>query len=69
MGVTQQYKDMVGRYQAMPFMTVGAFDLDKYVVEQALKGLFHVLGEQEKNIRTNPAARVTDLLKKVFGKI
>jgi hypothetical protein len=30
--------------------------------------LFHVLGEEEKKIRTNPAARVTDLLKEVFGK-
>ena len=67
-GVTQQYKDMVGRYQAIPFMKVGAFDLDQYVVEQALNGLFHVLGEEEKKIRTNPAARVTDLLQKVFGR-
>ena len=44
------------------------FDIDQYVVTKALNGLFHVLGEEEKKIRTNPAARVTDLLKEVFGK-
>jgi hypothetical protein len=36
------------------------------VVDKGLGGLFVVLGEQEKQIRTNPAARATDLLKEVF---
>jgi hypothetical protein len=36
------------------------------VVDKGLAGLFHVLGEQEQQIRTNPTARVTDLLKEVF---
>jgi hypothetical protein len=49
-------------------MNAEAFDLDQYVVSKALDGLFHVLGEEERKIRTNPAAQVTDLLKKVFGK-
>jgi len=44
------------------------FDLDGYVTEKGLDGLFHVLGEQERQIRVNPAARTTDLLKEVFGK-
>ena len=38
------------------------------MVGKALDGLFHVLGEEEKMIRTNPVARTTDLLKEVFGK-
>jgi hypothetical protein len=38
------------------------------VTTKGLDGLFHVLGEEEKKIRTNPAARVTDLLKEVFAK-
>jgi len=42
--------------------------LDQYVVTKALGGLFHVLGEEERKIRKDPAARVTDLLKEVFGK-
>jgi hypothetical protein len=43
-------------------------DLDKYVTTKSVDGLFHMLGEEEKKIRTDPAARATDLLKKVFGK-
>jgi hypothetical protein len=67
-GVTRQYKELVGKYQTIPFMKSESFDIDHYVVTKALDGLFHVLGEEEKKIRTNPAARVTDLLKEVFGK-
>jgi len=67
-GVTRQYKDLVGRYQSIPFAKSESLDVDQYVVGRALDGLFHVLGEEEKKIRTNPAARVTDLLKEVFGK-
>ncbi len=67
-GVTRQYKDLVGRFQAIPFVKSEAFDIDQYVVTNALDGLFYVLGEEERKIRTNPAARVTDLLKEVFGK-
>jgi hypothetical protein len=37
-------------------------------VAKALDGLFYVLGEEERQIRKDPAARVTDLLKEVFGK-
>jgi hypothetical protein len=67
-GVTRQYKELVGRYQAIPFAKSESLDVDGYVVDKALVGLFHVVGEEEKKIRTNPAARVTDLLKEVFGK-
>ena len=42
-------------------------DLDSYVTTKTMDGLFTVIGEQEKSIRENPAARSTDLLKKVFG--
>lgn len=65
-GVSRQYKDLVARFDSIPFARSQAFDLDGYVVEKGLGGLFTVLGEQEKQIRTNPAARVTDLLKEVF---
>jgi hypothetical protein len=65
-GVTRQYKELVGRYQAIPFAKSESLDVDHYVVTKALDGLFRVLGEEEKKIRTNPTARVTDLLKEVF---
>jgi len=67
-GVTRQYKELVGRFQAIPFAKTESFDLDHYVTDKSLAGLFYVLGQEEKKIRTNPAARVTDLLKEVFGK-
>jgi len=66
-GVTKQYEDLFARAQRIPFLNLESFDLDQYVVGRALDGLFHVVGDEEKRIRTNPAARVTDLLREVFG--
>ena len=42
-------------------------DLTAYVTERALNGLFVTVAEEENKIRSNPASRVTDILKKVFG--
>jgi len=66
-GVTRQYKELLGRAQSIPFMKTESLDIDRYVLTKSLDGLFVVLGEQEKQIRTNPAARTTDLLKEVFA--
>jgi hypothetical protein len=43
------------------------FNLTDYSVGKGLDGLFHYMAVEEEQIRTNPAARSTDLLKKVFG--
>jgi hypothetical protein len=43
-------------------------NLDDYVTDRALTGLFTVLGTEEQKIRQDPAARTTDLLRKVFGR-
>ena len=67
-GVTRQYQELMGRAQAIPFLKSAPFDLDGYVVGKSLDGLFYVLGQEEQKIRTNPAARATDLLKQVFGR-
>ena len=67
-GVTKQYQQLTGSLTSLPFMKKDSFDLNSYVVSKSLNGLFHVLGEEERKIRTNPAARVTSLLKDVFGK-
>jgi len=67
-GVTRQYKELMGQAQSIPFLKTQAFDLDRYVVAKSLDGLFYVLGQEEQKIRTNPAARASDLLKQVFGK-
>ncbi len=66
-GVTRQYKDLMARFQSIPFAKSYSFDLDAYVVNGALNGLFVVLGDEERKIRKDPAARVTGLLKQVFG--
>ena len=66
-GVTRQYKQLVGRYESIPFVKKESFDVDQYVVTKALDGLFHMVGEEETKIRKNPTARTTDLLKEVFG--
>jgi hypothetical protein len=67
-GVTRSYKEMMDKYTSLPFMKSESLDLDHHVTDKSLNGLFHMLGEEEKKIRTNPADRVTELLKKVFGK-
>jgi hypothetical protein len=68
-GVTRSYKTMVGKYAALPMVgKAESVDLDHHVTTKALDGLFLVLGQEEKKIRTDPAARVTDLLKDVFGR-
>jgi hypothetical protein len=67
-GVTRQYKELMGHAPAIPFLKSDTFDLNRYVVAKSLDGLFYVLGQEEQKIRTNPAARATDLLKQVFGR-
>ena len=66
-GVTRSYKEMMDKYTSLPFMKSESLDLDHYVTDKSLGGLFYMLGQEEKKIRTNPAGRVTELLKKVFG--
>jgi hypothetical protein len=67
-GVTQQYKALTDQYQSIPFAKSQNLDISDYVVGKALDGLFHELADQERQIRQNPAARTTELLKQVFGK-
>lgn len=68
-GVTKSYKDMTGKYlSAVPMAGLESLDLDQYVTNKALDGLFYMVGQEENKIRTDPAARITDLLKKTFGK-
>jgi uncharacterized protein DUF4197 len=67
-GLARQYKDLLTQAQAIPFFRAEEYDLDRYVVGKSLDGLFHVVGDEERKIRTNPAARTTDLLKEVFGR-
>ena len=66
-GVTSAYKAMMNQAGPLAQMLGGGTDLDQYITEKALDGLFLKVAEEEKAIRTNPVARSTELLKKVFG--
>ncbi|HKQ65287.1 MAG TPA: DUF4197 domain-containing protein [Methylomirabilota bacterium] len=67
-GTARQYNELLGQAKAIPFLKTESYDLDRYVVGKALDGLFRVVGDEERKIRTDPAARVTTLMKEVFGK-
>jgi hypothetical protein len=66
-GVVKQYNQVLDGAPGGAALA-GQIDINKYVVAKTLDGLFHVLGEQEKSIRKDPAARTTALLKEVFGR-
>lgn len=72
---TQSWDLLTGKWNEMATTFVGQIagfkpvdvKLDEYLTAKALDGLFLKIGEEEKNIRTNPMARVSDILKRVFG--
>lgn len=67
-GATSYWGDVMKIYNRLPTTRNKINpDLTAYVTERALSGLFINIAEEENKIRTNPAARVTDILKKVFG--
>lgn len=68
-GVVRQYDAMMQNSMAGPLLQGRGFNLDQYVVGKTLDGLFYMLGQEEKNIRQNPAAQTTSILKQVFGQI
>lgn len=64
---TKYWGDITTTYNKIPFVNKVETDLVKYTTGKALDGMFLKLAGEEKKIRTDPAARVTDLLKKVFS--
>jgi hypothetical protein len=65
--VTRRYQELENKVKGLPLGASLGLDIDKYVTEKALNGLFLMLEKEEQKIRSDPAARVTDLLKEVFG--
>jgi len=64
---TKYYGDAVDRYNKVPLVKKMNPDLAGHVADKTLFALFDRIGVEEANIRSNPAARTTELLKKVFG--
>lgn len=67
-GVTKHFNQLFLQASRIPFLNMEKLDVEGYVVDRALFGLFYVLGQEETKIRRDPAARVTQILKDVFGK-
>jgi len=66
-GLSRNYQDVVKKYNAIPFSKPVAPDLQEHVTQKTLDGLFKTLADEEARIRADPAARSTELLRKVFG--
>jgi hypothetical protein len=66
---TKYWGDVTSNYNKIPLVTPVNTDLAGYVTGKAIEGLFLKIADEEKSIRTNPAARVSALLQKVFGSV
>ena len=67
-GVPARYKKMIGKAGFLAsYMDPNSLDIDQYITEKTVDGLFLKIAEEEKRIRQNPVARSTDLLREVFG--
>ncbi len=68
-GAIKKYQDIESKLKSIPFIESLPvnYDLDGYVAGAALDGIFHMIEKEEKQIRENPEARITELLREVFG--
>lgn len=64
---TKYYGDLVGTYNKIPLVQKVNPDLNEYATDMAIQGLFIMIAKEEKNIRQDPLARTSELLKRVFG--
>jgi hypothetical protein len=65
--LTKYWKPIINGYNRIPGVKKQNPDLDRYVTEKTLEGLFTLLGQEEAKIRKDPVAQVTNLLRRVFG--
>jgi hypothetical protein len=66
-GATRDFDRLMARSAEIPFVGKPAFELDGYVADRALDGLFATLAQEEERIRKDPIARTTELLRKFFS--
>ena len=67
-GAVRLYKDLTRQFQSIPFAPKINTDLNRYVIEKGIDGLFYYLAREEAAIRNNPAKRTTEILKRVFAR-
>jgi hypothetical protein len=66
-GLAQQYNNFAGQAAGLGVIDAKSANIESYVTEKALDGLFEMIAKQEESIRKNPAQAATSLAKKVFG--
>ncbi|MCM4158042.1 DUF4197 domain-containing protein [Gramella sp. AN32] len=66
-GATEVWSNIIAKYNTLPLTSKVNPDLPDYVTNEALKGVYFMIAEEEKEIRNNIVARTTDLLKRVFS--
>jgi len=62
------YREIAERWNRLPMVDPLEVDLETHVTDHALDGLFLILAEEERRIRSDPVARTTELLREVFGR-
>jgi hypothetical protein len=67
MNATQLYTNLITAYNKIPLVQKVNPSLEEYATDKAIEGLFVMVAKEERNIRQNPGARTTDVLKKVFA--
>lgn len=67
-GATKYYADIVNTYNKIPLVQKVNPDLEAYATQKAIDGLFLKIAEEEQKIRQDPAARTSEILRKVFGR-
>ena len=66
-GAIQAYDAIMDEYTALPFVPDVKADLNRYVIDKGMEGIFHYLAIEEAAIRQDPVKRTTDILQTVFG--
>ena len=66
-GATRYYTQLAVTYNQLPLVQKVQPDLNQYATGKAVDGLFTLIAQEEANIRENPVARTTEILRRVFG--
>ena len=64
--IYKSWNSLSNRYNSLPFSDNQDFDLENYIVEKTIDGIFILISEEERQIRKDPAKRINDILKRVF---
>ena len=64
--LTKYWNSLASKYNALPFTKAVYPNLEEYITNKTIEGLFVLIAQEEKNIRNNPESRTSEILKRVF---